>query len=395
MRKFYFIIFILVVLFLVSCKDNSPSSPTTTTTTPTTTPTTTVSSTSSVIQKPVVIRETGEGFDTIQEAVDAASVGQHIDVAPGTYVENVVINKKIYLIGADRVTTIIHSDGAYPGVIFNPLAKGSEIRGFTVLSELKLMARSYNNRALSNVDIKQILPFVSILCEADSVNIERVITRGGWGGVLIHNASGGKVCGVIAKKAFFGVFVSSANYSIMEVRAVENGIGIYCEEDCISSISGCIIENNELYGICCGNGAHPDIGGGVWESPGDNCIRGNGEWDLYNETSWSLFARQNLWDHFTASEIDSQDIYDDDESWSGEVYFVPFKVAVATSFSKARPRLFALSSLFKGFFHSLFRADLPASGVYIPPSLKTRVWSLYLLGTKDRLPYMPRPSFER
>ncbi len=44
---------------------------------------------------------------TIQEAINAADVGDTIFVKRGTYVENPVVNKSVSLIGEDRDKTII------------------------------------------------------------------------------------------------------------------------------------------------------------------------------------------------------------------------------------------------------------------------------------------------
>jgi parallel beta-helix repeat protein len=59
---------------------------------------------SSVIRVP-------EDYQTIQEAVNAASVGDTILVAPGTYHENIILNKSILLIGESKENTIIIGSG--------------------------------------------------------------------------------------------------------------------------------------------------------------------------------------------------------------------------------------------------------------------------------------------
>ena len=67
---------------------------------------------------------------TIQNAIDDANNGDTIFVYSGTYYENVVINKRVNLVGEDRNTTII--DGNHAGDVVNITADGVTIHGFTI-----------------------------------------------------------------------------------------------------------------------------------------------------------------------------------------------------------------------------------------------------------------------
>ena len=50
-----------------------------------------------------------DDYPSIQEAIDVAEPGDTVYVAGGRYVENLVIDKSLSLVGEDRTTTIIHS----------------------------------------------------------------------------------------------------------------------------------------------------------------------------------------------------------------------------------------------------------------------------------------------
>ena len=69
-------------------------------------------------------------FDTIQEGIDIVASGGTVNVAAGTYEEEVVINKSLNLIGEDKTTTII--DGNDDGNAITITAPDVTLTGFTV-----------------------------------------------------------------------------------------------------------------------------------------------------------------------------------------------------------------------------------------------------------------------
>ena len=73
-------------------------------------------------------------YATIQEAIDAAWFGQTVQVAAGTYVENINFNgKNISVIGADQATTIIDGDSSKAVVMFrNGETRSALLQNFTI-----------------------------------------------------------------------------------------------------------------------------------------------------------------------------------------------------------------------------------------------------------------------
>jgi len=69
-------------------------------------------------------------FPTIQEAINAANPGDYIYVINGTYVENVVVNKTVWLVAQQQNITII--DGNEAGTVISVTADNVIVSGFTI-----------------------------------------------------------------------------------------------------------------------------------------------------------------------------------------------------------------------------------------------------------------------
>jgi parallel beta-helix repeat protein len=76
------------------------------------------------------IRRVPEEYSTIQAAINAASPGDIIQVANGTYYEHIVVNKSIILRGNNRASIIDGQNS--PPMIINLTVGNVEISGFTI-----------------------------------------------------------------------------------------------------------------------------------------------------------------------------------------------------------------------------------------------------------------------
>jgi len=108
----------------------------------------------------LIVGNSSEGYESIQEAINSASVGDEILVYPGTYYENIVVDKRLDLIGLKN--PVIDAGGDYfkgPGVTI--LADGVLMEGFTIvnstntagdpLSGAGVFVRSNNNTINGNI----------------------------------------------------------------------------------------------------------------------------------------------------------------------------------------------------------------------------------------------------
>src|SRR5665213_1781982 len=90
---------------------------------------------------------------TIQGAVNAATPGDVINVAPGTYNENVTIDKDVSLVGTAGAasTTIVATDGNSTPLTFAGGVSGATVSGFTIThiyTPAELTAWNFNNNGV-------------------------------------------------------------------------------------------------------------------------------------------------------------------------------------------------------------------------------------------------------
>jgi parallel beta-helix repeat protein len=97
----------------------------------------------------IYVDQTGQGdFLTIQGAIDNSTEGNIIFVRSGTYLENVVVDKSVSLIGEDKDVTFIDSSGT--GTVLRITADKVVIQGFTIRNSGTIPPDYGINLALSN-----------------------------------------------------------------------------------------------------------------------------------------------------------------------------------------------------------------------------------------------------
>lgn len=90
-----------------------------------------------------------DDYSTIQEAIDAANVGDAIYVRAGAYHEHVLANKTVSLLGEGSNVTVIDGDG--DGTVVNVVSENVSVRGFRIQNgEVGLRVNSSGNTIMSN-----------------------------------------------------------------------------------------------------------------------------------------------------------------------------------------------------------------------------------------------------
>jgi len=172
-------------------------------------------------------------YTTIQEGIDAANSGDTIYVYNGTYYENIVIDKSIFLIGENITSTII--DGRVAGNTVKVNANHVTIKGFTIQHSGLIYPNSGINLS-SNYNI-----------------VEGNLITDNFYGITLYFSSGNIIRGnTIQKDDHCGIYLSSSSNNTIVNNSIKdntyNGIGAYYSSDS-NFIRGNNFKNNGFCGV--------------------------------------------------------------------------------------------------------------------------------------------------
>jgi parallel beta-helix repeat protein len=149
-------------------------------------------------------------YSSIQWAIDNASSGDTVFVYNGTYYENVVINKRIDLVGEDRNSTIINGSGS--GDVVYLTANFVNITGFTIIG---------SGIGFGDAGIE-----MSGASDCEIINI--IVTDTNFG-IYLQNSHGNKfIENHIISNNWYGLYLYYSDYNIIKDNILtENYHGIY------------------------------------------------------------------------------------------------------------------------------------------------------------------------
>lgn len=284
-----------------------------------------------VCSEPTILYVDGKGidnYDSIQEAINNAKSGDIIEISPGLYKGNIVIDKSLIIKGVNKDTTIITGEGS--GNIVEIIANNVILQNLTI-----------KNSTYDSPDVDQTMTGVSIKSDSSTITdcivmncnvgmilknstdhmIKNSIVTNNNGGIDLFNVTNSKVmyseisnnkllwglsirknqqiivstCNISSNNVGIGISQSSDNTINHNIIKGNSGIGVYIVRDAegICCKNNIIIENNFIDNQ--GLNTRDDCDDNLW----DNEILGN-YWDDYNgtdsdsdgigDTPWKIFG---------------------------------------------------------------------------------------------------------
>lgn len=171
-----------------------------------------------VIFAPVTLAKTinvPEDIGTIQSAVDAASAGDTIKVAAGTYAENIVFKRSINLRGAGASTTLIRAADASSDVL-TVTADWVNISGFKITGARENHAGIYIGDAdhsnISSNDFSNNDIGIHLLACSNIVLSSNVASNSNYYGIYIHSSFNNTLSDNIASNnKHYGIYLRSSS----------------------------------------------------------------------------------------------------------------------------------------------------------------------------------------
>jgi len=186
-------------------------------------------------------------FSKIQDAINAANLGDTIYVKAGTYHELLVVNKTVSLVGEDKSTTII--DGNMAGIVVTVEANGVKISGFKIQESgfraSLIDLRSNGNKISSNIVT---WGFYGVILGYSHNNIfsDNIFSSNIYVGILLAGSNNNVFTrNTIMTNQGEGIGLDRSSNNVMSRNNItDNGVGVSLTSVSDNSISENTITNN-------------------------------------------------------------------------------------------------------------------------------------------------------
>jgi len=186
-------------------------------------------------------------FGSLQDAINAASPGDTIEVSSGIFYEHLIVNKSVALIGENSSTSIIDGNGT--GTVVTVIANSVYVSGFTIQQ-----SGEYRH------------------------------------GVFLDGSSNSTICGNIIVDNYYGVWLNNSEKTLVKDNLVHGNMwGIYLQDSSNNIIERNIISDHFRQGL------HLDLSDN--NTVDENIVTNNFEGTYLKSSSNNLLQNNNLTDN--------------------------------------------------------------------------------------------------
>ena len=248
-----------------------------------------------------------DDFPSIQQAINAAQPGSTVYVKAGTYVENLIVNKSITLMGEAEESTIISGNGSTVIQLEadDITVENLTIRdgGFTYNTNSGVISTGHsNNSILNDIFLNELVSIYLNDSNNNTIAGNTIVGATQWYYIQLENSNDNIVRdNSIINNLGSGIYLSSSNGNLIDgnsVTGAENSInfevGIELESSLNDTIQNNIVKYNRSYGIM----ASASTGDIV-----DNFVSSN-NFGIYSDLS-SITMSQNIIFNNTLGVLDS------------------------------------------------------------------------------------------
>jgi parallel beta-helix repeat protein len=238
-------------------------------------------------------------YSTIQSAIDDANPGDTVFVYKGTYYENIIINKKISLIGEDKNTTIIDGGGTSGRDVVNVSSHWVNISGFTLQNSglhtagITIFNFNTSNTILAGNIITNNYHGIYLFGPYNNTINGNIITHNTGNGIYLSFSSNNTIKGnIITHNNFENICLNFSNNNFIDDNTCSNSI----DSHGIALID--FSDNNKVQNNICHN--NHIVGIGLWLSQG-NCIVNNSCSNNIDNGIYLNFSEGNTIDNNTCT----------------------------------------------------------------------------------------------
>jgi len=267
-------------------------------------------------------------FTTIQAAIGNANDGDRIMVYSATYVECVVVNKSVSLVGENRASTIVTGVGGEP--VFHVLADHVVISNFAVMSsgDYGIFVDFKND---NNITQNTIVSSKGIYLRLSSGNVisGNAITGCSFSGIELSNSNNNLVFdNDVRDNSQMGIVVSQSNNNTILDNDISGNpyVGLVIQSSESTVVTGNNVTGNNLgmwlttarYGTISGNNITSNQNGVSIESSSENSFYRNNFASTTNvwvttpgaSNSWDYLGEGNHWNNYVGHDLNGDGVGD-------------------------------------------------------------------------------------